>query len=418
MRWQKNGTNQWGYGMDYVGNGGQDFWLYNYASSKDALYFSSANGYTTVAGHSNAASPLAVNGGAAIGAGYVTTAAPSNGLLVQGSVGVGTSTPWKAFSVTGAVAFDGLSSMGASDQYVCINPTTKEVTFGAVCTASSERFKHDIEVLGDSDGLALVRQLRPVSFAYNETGQTRLGFIAEDIDRIDPRLVFYESDGTTPKGVLYQDFTPILAKSVQELDVRIEGLAEMEPWSGDAEPDSFAARVVARIAAWLGDAGNGLAAVFAGKVQTNELCLAGANGSTTCITRDQLEELLGTDVPLPVPGNGPDDGPAPSAAELHGAVGETAADFEAGGAGAPTADGSDGVPVDVAAVGESADGAPDSPTAEGGENSDEPTGDTSDVSTPSESSSENSGAHSSGESSESLSESSGGGDSSDVASGE
>src|SRR3990167_3763715 len=44
-------------------------------------------------GESAPGSKLSVSGGATIGASYDTTAAPSNGLLVEGNVGIGTSTP-------------------------------------------------------------------------------------------------------------------------------------------------------------------------------------------------------------------------------------------------------------------------------------------------------------------------------------
>ncbi|MES3005008.1 MAG: tail fiber domain-containing protein [Patescibacteria group bacterium] len=49
-------------------------------------------------------SRLSVSGGATIGAGYDTTAAPSNGLLVQGNVGVGTSTPQVKLEVSSATS--------------------------------------------------------------------------------------------------------------------------------------------------------------------------------------------------------------------------------------------------------------------------------------------------------------------------
>jgi hypothetical protein len=64
-------------------------------------------------------STFSVGGSASVGTTYKTLAAPSNGLIVQGSVGVGTSTPWKTFSVTGNMVltggfFDSLSSAGTN----------------------------------------------------------------------------------------------------------------------------------------------------------------------------------------------------------------------------------------------------------------------------------------------------------------
>jgi hypothetical protein len=45
-------------------------------------------------------SKLSVSGGATIGASYDTTAAPTNGLIIEGNVGIGTTTPWGKLSVT------------------------------------------------------------------------------------------------------------------------------------------------------------------------------------------------------------------------------------------------------------------------------------------------------------------------------
>ena len=48
-------------------------------------------------------SRLSVSGNATVGAGYDTTAAPTNGLLVEGNVGIGTTTPGQTLSVAGDV---------------------------------------------------------------------------------------------------------------------------------------------------------------------------------------------------------------------------------------------------------------------------------------------------------------------------
>lgn len=48
-------------------------------------------------------STLVVNGSQSIGASYATTAAPSNGLIVQGNVGIGTSSPSSSLHVVGLV---------------------------------------------------------------------------------------------------------------------------------------------------------------------------------------------------------------------------------------------------------------------------------------------------------------------------
>jgi len=90
--------------------------------------------------------------------------------------------------------------------YLVYAPTT--------CSGSSQRFKHDIESL--TSGLAVINQLRPVSFVYNETGEANVGLIAEEVEQVDKKLVSYMDDGTI-YGVKYENLTAYLAKAIQEL---------------------------------------------------------------------------------------------------------------------------------------------------------------------------------------------------------
>jgi hypothetical protein len=112
MRWQKNGANQWGYGMDYLGNGGQNFWLYNYINSKVGFYLEPTNAYMTVGAASAASSNLAISGNMSVGQGYVGTAASSNGLIVEGNVGIGTTNPLSKLAINGGLHVGGDSDAG------------------------------------------------------------------------------------------------------------------------------------------------------------------------------------------------------------------------------------------------------------------------------------------------------------------
>lgn len=149
---------------------------------------------------------------------------PGTGISTNGGVGIGTSTPWKKLSVTGTVAFDGLTTSTGSPSALCLSDS-KEVTVNtgaSTCTVSSARFKHDIETLDIAYGLDFVRALNPVSFEYNETNRQSIGFIAEEVAVLDSRLVFYEADGITPRGVNYESFAPIFTKAIQELYAKIQ----------------------------------------------------------------------------------------------------------------------------------------------------------------------------------------------------
>jgi len=64
-------------------------------------------------GTSSPASMLSISGGASIGSGYVGTAAPADGMIIQGDVGIGVSNPRNTLDVEGKVAI-GASYSGAN----------------------------------------------------------------------------------------------------------------------------------------------------------------------------------------------------------------------------------------------------------------------------------------------------------------
>lgn len=72
-------------------NPGSNAPLYISNGSMDFLYINSSGNVGV--GSITASNKLSVYGGGSIGVGYVSTAAPTNGLLVEGGVGIGTTTP-------------------------------------------------------------------------------------------------------------------------------------------------------------------------------------------------------------------------------------------------------------------------------------------------------------------------------------
>ena len=254
LHWQEIGRNT-SY-LGYLGNGTDYF-----------MNVDTANQRVTIGPGSVAlpASRFAVDGNATIGNGYVGTAAPANGLIVQGTTGVATSTPWRTLSVTGTVGFDGLTA-GAGAGSLCLS-ANKEITYSdnAGCTGSSLRFKHDVATLTDG-ALETVLALRPVSFVYNDdigVQGEQVGFIAEEVFNIDPRLVTLDAS-STPNNVKYANFTAVLARAMQEI-ASITGAFK------DA------------LVAWLGSATNGLT-----RVETQELCVG-----ATCVTPEQFQAVFG-----------------------------------------------------------------------------------------------------------------------------
>ena len=77
-------------------------------------------------------------------------------------------------------------------------------------------------------GLDEVMALRPVSYdlkpQYNPNGLgPMVGLVAEDVQRVDPRLVGLDSKGR-PLGVRYMQLTAVLIKGMQEQQAEIKDL--------------------------------------------------------------------------------------------------------------------------------------------------------------------------------------------------
>jgi hypothetical protein len=111
---------------------------------------------------------------------------------------------------------------------VCFNTSNGQLGYYGACGSSSRRFKHDIQSLGAAQSLDEVLHLRPVSFVYNNDQdpldqKAHIGFIAEEVNEIDQRLVTFEKDGVTPHGLYYENFTAILAGAVQEIKATLDG---------------------------------------------------------------------------------------------------------------------------------------------------------------------------------------------------
>jgi hypothetical protein len=191
---------------------------------------------------------------------YGTGNTGTGSTLSTGSIGIGTTTPWKKLSVTGTVGFDGLTgAVGAGS--LCLS-TNKEVVYNSGsdnCLSSLRSTKHDINNLTLS-GTSTVAALVPVSFIYNnDTSSTvRYGFIAEDTAAVDQHLGTYDQSGKL-SGVDDRSVLSIIVKALQELIATIAGFAQ-----------SFTSH----------------------QVNTDKLCVTKSDGAPVCITGDQLSAVL------------------------------------------------------------------------------------------------------------------------------
>lgn len=195
----------------------------------------------------------------------------NSALYVQGSnnVGIASTTPWRTLSVTGTVGFSGtLSAESGSDEVLCIDPTTFEVTRGgASCAASSRQYKENIQDL-DYD-LDAVLAMRPVSFQWTlaerpNDRSRQVGFIAEEMLDVVPEVVELNTSGT-PQGIDYDKLTSVIVMAIKQLAAKVSDTAHL---------------VIDTITARLG---------LFDKVRTKELCV-----EDVCVTRDQFAAAFGS----------------------------------------------------------------------------------------------------------------------------
>jgi len=89
---------------------------------------------------------------------------------------------------------------------------------GTVTANSDERLKTNIQTI--QNALEKVSQLRGVEFNYKESGKHSIGFIAQEVEKVIPDLVF----GDDIKSVAYQNFVALLVEAIKELKEEVENL--------------------------------------------------------------------------------------------------------------------------------------------------------------------------------------------------
>lgn len=182
----------------------------------------------------------------------------------NGNVGVGTTSPWRQFSVAGTAAFPGLtgaSGLQAAD--VCLSSKGELIADSALCVASAKRFKHDIQPLSGS--LTEIMKLNPVSFYWrpefngslqsnpNYSGQ-QLGLVSDELQKVDPRLITVETgtstDGTIhsypgqPHGLNIESLIGLMMGGIQDVAKQVESILNHQSMQ-DAEIKQLQAEVSA-----------------------------------------------------------------------------------------------------------------------------------------------------------------------------
>ena len=118
-----------------------------------------------------------------------------------------------AVSVGGILSVTNLAS--GTSTHACWNTGTGEFAF----CSSSARYKTDISDF--RSGLDLVKQLRPVSFTWKGDGKRDVGFIAEEVEAIEPLFTFRNKKGEI-EGVNYGQLSTVFVNAINQQQTEIE----------------------------------------------------------------------------------------------------------------------------------------------------------------------------------------------------
>jgi hypothetical protein len=158
-----------------------------------------ANNSVGVGGATNPASTFDVNGNVSIGAYAGTNSAPSNGLIVSGSVGVGVTSPAQKLDVNGTIRQTG-----------GVNCQLSSNSSGDIICVSDANLKQNVAPY--RNGLSVVHSIDPVTFQYRGETYTHVGFVAQNVQAVLPEATPRQSS-----GYLGLDTTAILAASVNAI---------------------------------------------------------------------------------------------------------------------------------------------------------------------------------------------------------
>jgi hypothetical protein len=131
--------------------------------------------------------------------------------------------PADTVSMSGGLEISGTLYLGATGAAggnpVCRNASS----FISLCS-SSLRYKTAVQPY--NGGLSIAKRLQPIAFEWKEGGLHDVGFGAEDVAKVEPLLVFNNSEGQI-EGVNYGHMTTVLVNSIKEQQAQIEALQNL-----------------------------------------------------------------------------------------------------------------------------------------------------------------------------------------------
>lgn len=166
---------------------------------------------------------LTLTGALSVGQGAYNTAAPAYGAIIQGSVGIGTSSVSNLFKLQVAGSVGPYTDNGGNLGNSSLRWQLVYSTNGLVQT-SDARFKKGMTNL--NYGLREVMQLRPISFQWKDSSNTKpqIGLVAQEVEKVIPEVVQRDANASAPLGMNYGNLVPVVIKAVQEQQATITTL--------------------------------------------------------------------------------------------------------------------------------------------------------------------------------------------------
>lgn len=177
----------------------------------------SANGNTFIGDN---AAPGHVTGdfNTALGGNTSVADGVTNSTAIGANVAVTTSNTMMLGTSTVAVVVPGtlyVKTLGGGG----LAPLCTDVAGRIAGCSSSLRYKKDFQPF--TRGLALLSQLKPITFRWKANDMLDVGFGAEDIAAVEPLLVTHNAEGQI-EGVKYDRITDVLVNAVKEQQAQIE----------------------------------------------------------------------------------------------------------------------------------------------------------------------------------------------------
>ena len=208
--WIKNDNNKGVYIIPTAGDSG-----YNFNTRSGDTVVTTTQGEHLVVGAKDGAA-FRFSGG--------TSASNSGNTITTGNrIGIGTvfydstQQPSEALDINGSARF---RSVGATAFFANLNITSD----GTLTTATSDiRLKENIEPLTNS--LEKVLQLSGVTYSWIGQEGKKIGFIAQEVEKVIPELVFTNNNTEDKiKGIHLDNITAVLVEAIKEQQKIIEEL--------------------------------------------------------------------------------------------------------------------------------------------------------------------------------------------------